>query len=124
LAAYFLGRFGQERQGWTFFEGISSVLPGQIVVIRPDSESKRNYWDFGQAEPIRFKAYDEYVEAFRHHFEIAVARRLRSAYPVAVSLSGGLDSSSIYCAAKSLRGTGETPAVRGIHLQWSSPLAD
>jgi asparagine synthase (glutamine-hydrolysing) len=43
------------------------------------------------------------VEAFRHYFEQAVRRRLRSAYPVAVSVSGGLDSSAVFCLAETLR---------------------
>lgn len=125
LAAYFLACFGQERQGWTFFDGIFSVLPGQLVVIRRQSVVKRTYWDFGVPEPIRFKTLDEYAEVFRYYFEQAVARRLRSAYPVAISLSGGLDSSSIFCTAETIRreGTGY-PKIVGIHMSGNTPLAD
>ena len=58
----------------------------------------------------------EYAEGFREHFERAVRRRLRSAFPVAVSVSGGLDSSSIFCLAHSLRRGGAVacPEVVGI----------
>jgi len=43
---------------------------------------------------------------FRERFAEAVRRRVRSAYPAAVSLSGGLDSSSIFCQAEALRQRG------------------
>jgi asparagine synthase (glutamine-hydrolysing) len=52
---------------------------------------------------MRLGSFLEYTEAFRHYFEQAVQRRLRSAYPVAISVSGGLDSSSIFCLAETLR---------------------
>jgi len=81
LAAYLLACMGHEREGWTFFEGISSVLPGQLVVIRPEAITKRIYWDFGVPEPIRFKTFEQYAEAFRYYFDQAVAEGMRSGTP-------------------------------------------
>jgi len=126
LAAYLLACFGHEREGWTFFDGVSSVLPGQMVVITPNSFLKRIYWDFGNPQPVRFKAFPEYVEAFRDVFGQAVARRLRSAYPVAVSVSGGVDSSSIFCTAETLRRQNAVaaPNVVGISLEPDGPQSD
>jgi asparagine synthase (glutamine-hydrolysing) len=87
----------------TFFEGVSRPAPGQMVVITPQGVVQRRYWDFDIARRVRFGSFPEYVEAFRHYFEQSVRRRLRSAYPVAVSVSGGLDSSAIFCLAETLR---------------------
>jgi asparagine synthase (glutamine-hydrolysing) len=44
----------------------------------------------------------EYAEAFRQIFTEAVRCRVRSAFPVGSTLSGGLDSSSITCVARQL----------------------
>lgn len=126
LATALLATMGQDHQGWTFFDGVSSVLPGQIVIVRPTGIAKRIYWDFGVPDPIRLTSVPEYAEAFRHHFERAVARRLRSAFPVAVSVSGGLDSSSIYCMGETLRRrrSAGCPSVVGVSTEVQAPLAD
>ena len=56
------------------------------------------------------------MEAFQERFAEAVRRRVRSARPVAVSVSGGLDSSSIFCQAQTLRraGSADRPELIGI----------
>ena len=103
LAEFLLSGPAQDNPGLTFFEGISSVLPGHMLAVTPDGMSARRYWDFDPARRLRFRSFPDYAEAFRHHFQEAVRRRLRSAHPVAVSVSGGLDSSSIFCVAETLR---------------------
>ncbi len=103
----------------TCFQGISSLLPAHCMVITPAGTSARRYWDFPVTEQ-RFGSFHEYAQAFRHHFTNAVSRRLRSAYPVAVSVSGGLDSSSILCLAETLRRRGES-SVPLLGLSYLSP---
>ncbi len=99
----------------TFFDGISSLPPAHMVLLTPQSFSKRRYWDFDPASHVRLGSFDEYTGAFRHLFEQAVRRRLRSAHPVAVSVSGGLDSSSILCVAETLaRCEPSVPPLRGV----------
>ena len=102
LARHLLGRNREETWGRTFFDGIYSLPPAHMAVFTPDRVSVRKYWDFSGSPPIKLGSFEEYAEAFREHFSRAVQRRLRSAYPVAVSVSGGLDSSSIFCAAESM----------------------
>ena len=104
--------------GQTFFEGIHALLPGHIAVITPEGFNVRRYWDFDPSRRIRLGSFQEYAEGFRFHFERAVKRRLRSAHPVAVSVSGGVDSSSILCVAKSLqdRNGVALPPVFGVSL--------
>jgi len=92
-----------DRQDVTCFEGISAVVPAHLVVVTPERLFARRYWDFEINRPLHFATFEEYVEAFRERFAQAVGRRTRSAYPVAVSVSGGLDSSSIFCQAETLR---------------------
>jgi asparagine synthase (glutamine-hydrolysing) len=64
---------------------------------------------------IRFKSFNEYAEGFYYYFEQAVRRRLRSLSPVAVSVSGGLDSSSIFCVAETIKRKGprSSPEILG-----------
>jgi asparagine synthase (glutamine-hydrolysing) len=91
------------KPGATFFRDISGVVPGHSVTVTQAGIKVCRYWDFDTTRQLNLKSPSEYAEAFRHHFQIAIRRRLRSAYPVAVSLSGGLDSSSIFCTAESMR---------------------
>ena len=94
----------------TFFEGVSCVPPSTLIDVTHDGFRKHRYWDFDPGAEVRLGSLGEYAEAFRELFERAVRRRLRSAHPVAVSVSGGLDSSSILCVAETLAGRGEPVA--------------
>ncbi|MBI3088576.1 MAG: hypothetical protein HYY91_06830 [Candidatus Omnitrophica bacterium] len=103
-------------QGLTFFSGIFNLPPAHALLLTPKGASTWRYWDFNPAARIRFDSFQDYAEAFRHVFEQAVRRRLRSAHPAAVSVSGGLDSSSIFCLAKSLIDSGQVgmPSLIGV----------
>lgn len=105
-----------DRQEVTCFAGIRSLVPAHLAVITPDRTVVRRYWDFDTGRALRVRSFDEGVEAFREHFATAVRRRLRSAHPVAISVSGGIDSSSIFCQALQLQraGSAACPAVIGI----------
>ncbi len=98
---------GQNREGTgdrTFFAGVHSLIPAHYILFGTGGEQQRRYWDFAVDTPIRLVSSAEYAEAFREALERAVHRRLRSLYPVAVSVSGGLDSSSIFGLGHELRG--------------------
>ena len=97
----------------TFFEDIDSVPKGYIMKVRPEGTRWRRFWSFDEAKGDRASNIDEYVEGLRFHFDRAVDRRVQSAHPVTVSISGGLDSSSIFGTAHRLRGP-EDPAVLGV----------
>lgn len=116
LANYlFLRLSGDGTKGETFFDCIYSLPPAFMATVTRDGLSKRQYWDFDVTRRIRFKSFNEYAEGFYYYFEQAVRRRLRSMYPVAFSVSGGLDSSSIFCLAETIkrRGTQSYPDMIG-----------
>ena len=92
-----------DRQDLTCFRGISSVVPAHFVIVTPQALASRRYWDFDTTRQLRFSTFEDYVDAFHELFVDAVKRRTRSAYPVAISVSGGLDSSSVFCQAETLR---------------------
>jgi len=99
-----------DQQELTCFRGISAVIPAHVVVATRHGTSSRRYWNFDTQARLCLKTSEEYVEAFHERFVTAVKRRTRSAFPVAFSVSGGLDSSSIICQSETLRQNGELPA--------------
>jgi asparagine synthase (glutamine-hydrolysing) len=68
--------------------------------LRCDGDSTRTirYWTLPITDPIRFKDPTEYVERFRALLRTAVADRLRCSR-VGVSMSGGLDSTTVAATA-------------------------
>jgi asparagine synthase (glutamine-hydrolysing) len=103
LAEFLLHSLPRENQGETGFSGVYSLLPAHMAFISSQGLLTQRYWDFDPTRLTRLGSVQEYVEAFRFHFERAVQRRLRSAYPIATSISGGLDSSAIFCLAETFR---------------------
>ena len=111
----------EDTQGLTCFQDIFSVLPAHLAIASPDGIVTRRYWDFDVTRQVRLQSFDQYAEAFRHHFELAVRRRLRSAVPVAVSVSGGLDSSAIFCAAETLSRSEAGPRAPLLGVSYTFP---
>ena len=110
-----LGRRPVDRLAGTCFAGVRALPPAHLLVVTPDgAAAPRRYWDFAPDARVACRSFGEYAEAFHERFAEAVRRRMRSAYPVAVSVSGGLDSSAILCQAEALRrARGGCPAVLG-----------
>jgi len=87
----------------TYFEGIRSILPGQIVTFTPDRVESRLYWQ-PCLDPLNFKSDDDYVEAFREVLDTSVRARLRRRNgPIATQLSSGFDSSAVSTTAARVR---------------------
>jgi asparagine synthase (glutamine-hydrolysing) len=82
----------------TFFRKVSALPPGEAMVVDARGASRKQFWDF-QPRETGIRTLDEAAEEFRAMLQRAVARRMRTAASVAVQLSGGLDSSAIYCLA-------------------------
>ncbi len=93
----------------TFFRDIHSIPPSHLLIVTPDSCTVRRYFEFDARCSIRLPAFRDYVDAFHQLVVAAVRNRLRHARPVAVSVSGGLDSAYIFCVAQNLVRRAETP---------------
>lgn len=83
----------------TFFNNIHRLPARHSLRVTPHSIRVEPYWDFSPEIEIHFRKDEDYADAFREHFDKAVACRLRTITPVGAFLSGGLDSSSIACVA-------------------------
>jgi asparagine synthase (glutamine-hydrolysing) len=119
FALQFLAIDSQKR---TFFRDVQSVPPGHVLVVTPETATLRRYFDFETERVIRFRTFTDYVDAFHQLVVASVRKRLRSARPVAISVSGGLDSAYIFAVASRLEreGTAPCPSVRGFNYAGSS----
>ena len=93
----------------TFIEGVVELPGGHFLQLTRENVTEgraipRRYW---KPEPATLSMGPEAVDRFGELFEDAVRLRLRSDVPLGVTLSGGLDSSSISCVASQLRTVGK-----------------
>jgi len=86
----------------TFYENVFHVPPAHVITVSPDSIWKTRYWTLDAGRELQLGSEDAYAEALREQFLEAVECRLRSSHPIGSTLSGGLDSSSIACAARDM----------------------
>jgi asparagine synthase (glutamine-hydrolysing) len=100
VADHLLPVYGDKVQ--TFYKNIFRLPSGHCLTITPQAMKLRKYYWPDLSYELRLRSNEEYAEAFREVFTRAVHSRLRSAFPVASMLSGGLDSSSITCVAGNL----------------------
>ena len=87
---------------FTFYEDIFRLLGANSIKIEDQIHHINKYWELDPDLRIKMDSEEEYINAFREIFREAVNCRLRSAFPVGVRLSGGLDSTSVVCMAKKI----------------------
>lgn len=93
----------------TPFQEIHQVLPGHsVTVLLNGSRMEINencYWGFHRSKPLKFRTQEEYRELFIKTLNECVTSVLRSRKNTGITLSSGLDSSSVACVAvKALEG--------------------
>jgi len=117
LADFMLQFLSSDSQHRTFFRDIQSLPPAHVLVVTETGSTLRRYWEFDTGSEIRLRDIREYASAFHELFATSVRNRLRSSQPVAVSVSGGLDSAYIFCVAQDLvRRDSSCPAVAGFNF--------
>jgi asparagine synthase (glutamine-hydrolysing) len=86
----------------TVFEGIFRLPAGHLLMADDRGVDVRRYWSPDLQHELRYPNPDEYVEQLRDLVRRAVAARMRVRGAVGISLSGGVDSSSIAGVAATL----------------------
>lgn len=87
-----------EGQGHTIYQNTFQVLPGHCITIKQGQPiEQKKWWDTSQNIPEIPQSYDDQIVKFKEIFQDACRIRMRSDVPLASALSGGLDSSSVYC---------------------------
>jgi len=89
----------------TSFANIFAVKPGHYLQINQQGVKEFEYWDFNTSNVIYYSNKTDYVAHFRELYIQAVKRRLSLTGNTAVSLSGGLDSSTLYAVANTIKST-------------------
>lgn len=108
LAQVLAGWLGSEGER-TIFQDIHRVAPGTAVTAREGALRSCRYWRLEDAPDVRLASPQEYAEGLRERMHHAVQARLRTAKPLAVALSAGLDSGAVaVIAGRQLAATGGT----------------
>ena len=86
------------------------MRPGHWLRVAAGKIQSGRFWDFDPSAAIRYPSIAGYADHLRQLMVTAVKRRLRSVRPVAVAVSGGLDSSVVLCLADDLLRAGVADA--------------
>ena len=92
----------------TMFLDVRRVPPGHRLIATRSGLRTERYWDIDPGVDIRYGRDSEYEAHFLALFQRAVADRLRSSGPVVgVTMSGGMDSTSIAAVAQRILAAGD-----------------
>ena len=105
---YLLFGHNQEPDTTTFLD-IQRLPPAHTLSLNAQNKlSVRRYWSLPVEEPINYKQSDQYTHHFKELLSQAVADRLRT-NSVAVSMSGGMDSTSVTATAYQILSQNQSP---------------
>ncbi len=119
MADFVLQFVSLDSQNRTFFRDIRSVPPAHALLVTRRELTSRRYFDFNTQRRTRYGSILDYVDHFHQLVTAAVRKRLRHPAPVAVSVSGGLDSAYIFSIAARLVRDGATPCPRVLGFNYS-----
>jgi asparagine synthase (glutamine-hydrolysing) len=104
-------------QSTTIFKDIQRLPPGHTLIVENNQIKIQRYWTPSLPAEIRFRDPDSYVERFTELLTRAVTDRLHTDR-VAISMSGGLDSTSLAAIAS------EHAEVAGFTVVYGSLIPD
>ncbi len=124
LGLYLCGNFGDGEM--TFYQGIRRLKGGCALVVSGRGLAKEVFWAPDPADQVRYRDEAQYVEHFRALLLEAVRCRLRSASPVGIATSGGLDSGSVAACAGfwRQRQAASVPPLRAYFWTYRDPPLD
>ncbi|WP_277949495.1 asparagine synthetase B family protein [Aurantiacibacter aquimixticola] len=101
--------------GWydhegTAWKGIKRLQPASLLRLQGGVISVETYWQPPAEVGVRYESDREYFEHYRSVFTESVLAASRSSAPLACDVSGGLDSSAIFCLADHLCAEGRLGA--------------
>lgn len=109
IAMCLKGDIGFHDEQNTLFEEIQKLPAATCMTISKKFSSKTDYWDTNNITELHYDTHEAYVKKLQELLYSAVKVRLRTIYPVASHLSGGIDSTSVsILAARELRTKGQS----------------
>lgn len=113
----------------TWFKNIFRLQPGHNLILQGDKVNISRYWSYPSGK-TKSHSFEDAIDKYRALFEDSVRLRMRSDVPIGVTLSSGLDSSSIACVMQkndpsvyysfTARPIGEQPLMREQHIYTES----
>ena len=94
----------------TLWDGVMRLVAGNLMMVSSSGLVVEEYWEPDLWEALPFRKDADYIDYYRKLITDSVRRLSRSHRPAAIEVSGGLDSSAIYCVAEQLRRSGRLPA--------------
>jgi asparagine synthase (glutamine-hydrolysing) len=108
----------------TTFRDIQRLPPAHTLCLSNGSLTTRRYWTPEVRNEIRFRDERSYVDRFNELFSMAISDRLRTDR-VSISMSGGLDSTSIAVTAAGLmQQTSDAPGVHAFSTVYDKLIPD
>lgn len=94
----------------TYWQGIDRLQQAHVLTSDGREPRQSEYWRPDTTAEIRYKRDSDYTDHYLHLLETVVQQHTRSHKPVAFEVSGGLDSSALFCVADRMQGQGRLPA--------------
>ena len=83
----------------TLFMNVKRLMPAHFGIVQSNNFVIEQYWKLVRTKVIKLPNDEAYAEKLRDLMIQAVECRMRTKYEIGVTLSGGLDSSSVACIA-------------------------
>jgi asparagine synthase (glutamine-hydrolysing) len=97
IAVYLAGGFGPPE--WTAYRDVKRIPAGHALRGTQDGTSTHRFWEPDPDHRIIHRSDGEYADHFGELLRESVRARLRTAHPVGLLLSGGIDSGAIAATA-------------------------
>jgi len=85
----------------TFYKNIERLYSSHWICLSDNAHQLERYWFPEDIKTNTSISLEEATKKFSHLFDSAIQSCLRSAYPVSIEVSGGVDSSSVYSSIMS-----------------------
>jgi asparagine synthase (glutamine-hydrolysing) len=93
----------------TVYKYVKRLAPAHTLTVSRGGGVVKKYWALHLKEPIIYRRPSQYIDHFHHVLTRAIEDRLPAAGRVGISMSGGLDSTTL--AAKTVEITGDASRV-------------
>lgn len=86
----------------TYNKEVFALCGGNVLTVKDGKMTYRKYWNLESTGKYRFKKNEDWYACTRELFYRAIEKRLNPNLPMGITLSGGLDSTSIACVLSEL----------------------
>lgn len=122
ISDYLLFGYNQD-SGTTSFEQIQRLPPGHSLLCSEGKLKIARYWNLSQTSELGYSKPQEYLDNFRILLRTAVQDRLPQG-PLAVFMSGGLDSSTVAATAQHVLGDTSKARLRAYSAVYDRLVPD